>query len=196
MTKKTTRLTENEQSTMVNEIILPSVGEDDINAFALCSEGLHCDWLMLDETAIKPSLFADRYSEVLDMVVDYLVCICLYPNNPSLPRWKERVYWLCKRFAGLNITPAHKNTNDYRIECLNKAVVEVLDEDFGALFNHFKSVIAYYANRPNSQNPTPYKPYTECYEEQKNRVKNGIIALTRYVAEQDYDGIIKYIKSF
>lgn len=180
MAKQIIRLTESELCNMVEETVKSSLFED-----------------MIGEMGMKPHKMMDKYSEALHSIVDNLVCICLYPDNPTVPNWKERACGLCKRFIELNIDPIHKNTFDIRMKWLQKAVVEVLDKDYGALINHFKTTSIYYANRPNPHDRlTPYKPYNECYEENKDRVANGVLALTQFIAEQDYNGMQNYMNNF
>lgn len=152
---------------------------------------------LLCEMAISPSKMSDKYGEVIGSVVDNLICICLYPDNPTVPHWKERAHGLCKRFIDLNISPANKNTSEFRLKCLSKGVLEELDDDYGAILNHFKSVSVYYSKKSNPHDRlTPYKPYKEAYEENKEKVKEGIVSLTKFVAEQDYDGMVEYMDNF
>lgn len=152
---------------------------------------------LLCEMAMKPSRMIDKYGEVLGAIVDNLVCICLYPDNPTVLHWRERAYGLCKRFVDIDIDPLKKNNIDFRYECLSKAVVEILNADFSAIENHFNSVSVHYANMSDPHKRlTPTKPVKECYEENKERVKNGVLALTKYVAAQDYAGMIKYMETF
>lgn len=126
-----------------------------------------------------------------------LVSICLFPICPKVPHWKELSYNLCERFAYVDIDPVSKNNPEYRHSCLNDAVIEILDEDYGAILNHFKSVTAYYANRPTPhERLTPYKPYQKCYEENKDRVISAIISLTKHIASKDHAGIKNYMSNF
>lgn len=152
---------------------------------------------LIYEMAMKPQRIKDKYGEVVGAIVDNLVCICLYPNNPATAHWRERAYGLCKRFVDIDIDPINRNNPKYRLKYLNDAVTEILNKDYSAILNHFKTVAAYYANRPNiHERLTPHKPYQECYKENKERVKNGIIALTKYTANQDYEGMINYMNNF
>ena len=146
---------------------------------------------------MKPGKLMDKYSEALHAIVDNLVCICLYPDAPMVSYWKESVWVLCKRFIALNMDPIHKNTFDIRMKWLKKAVVEVLDKDDGALINPFKTTSIHYANRPNPRDRlTPCNPYEACYEANKDRVKNGVLALTQFIAEQDCEGMLNYMNNF
>ena len=162
---------------------------EEINSYL--SEELIC------EMAMKPQRMRDKYGEVVGAIVDNLVSICLYPTNPTVPHWKERAYGLCKRFVDIDIDPISRNNPEVRLNCSNSAVIETLNDDYSAILNHFKTVTAYYANRPNPhERLTPYKPYQECYEDNKDRVENGIISLTKYIANQDYAGMINYMGNF
>jgi hypothetical protein len=114
----------------------------------------------------------DKFGEVLDAIVDNLVCLCLYPDSQAVNHWRERVPALCKRFVDIDIDPLSKNKVEFRLNCLNEAVVEVLNQDYSAIKNHFKTVSEYYSNRPNQHDIlTPYKPYEECYAENAERIK-------------------------
>ncbi len=162
---------------------------EEINSYL--SEELIC------EMAMKPQRMRDKYGEAVGAIVDNLVSICLYPTSPAVPHWKERAHGLCKRFVDIDITPISRNNPKDRLKCLNGAVNEILNDDYSAILNHFKSVTAYYANKPNPhERLTPYKPYQECYEENKNRVEKGIISLTKYIANQDYAGMVNYMSVF
>ena len=157
----------------------------------------HAEGNALNEMAMKPNKMCDKYGEILGAVVDNLVCICMYPTNPTVPHWRERAHALCKRFVDLNIDPISKNKPDFRYKWLSKAVAEILDEDYSAISNHFKTVSIYYAKKENPRERlVPYKPYEECYKENKDRVKNGVVLLTKYIAEQDYDGMVDYMNKF
>ena len=139
----------------------------------------------------------DKFGEVVNPIVDNLVCICLYPNCQAVTHWRERSYSHCKRFVDTDIEPLSNNNYDFRLNCLNEAIVETLNRDFSAIKNHFKSVSKYYANRPNRHDRlTPYKPYEECYVENADRVKNGILTIAQFVAKQDYEGLIEYMNTF
>lgn len=152
---------------------------------------------LICEMAMKPGKLSDKYGEVVGAIVDNLVCICLYPDNMAVTHWGERSYGLCKRFVDIDVDPISKNKSEFRYKCLYKAVVEILNTDFSAIKNHFKSVSIYYANRPNPhERLIPQQSVEECYEENKERIKNGILMLTRFVAEQDYESIINYMDSF
>lgn len=152
---------------------------------------------LLLEMAMSPSRMSDKYGEVIGSIVDNLVSICLYPDNPTVPHWRERAHGLCKRFIDIDITPANKNTYQQRLKCLTSGVIEELDNDYGAILRHFKSVSIYYSKRPNKHDIlTPYKPYEQAYRENKERVQNGIIKLTDCIAKQDYVGAIDFMEIF
>ena len=162
---------------------------EDINSF------LHHK--LVCEMAMKPNRMRDKYGEVLDAIVDNLVCICLYPNSISVQHWKERAHGFCKRFVDLDIDPISKNNAGFRWKCFNTAVVEVLNEDFSAIHNHFKTVANFYLNKKDPHDRLiPYKPYEECYKENADRVKNAVLTLTKFVTEQDYNGMVKYMNDF
>lgn len=152
---------------------------------------------IISEMPISQKDMAEKYAEVIGVVVDNLVCICLYPSSPTVSHWRERACGLCKRFVDLNISPLKKNNSEFRYRCLNKALMSELDADFGAVANHFRSVSAYYAKKADPKERLfPYKPYDKAYGENKERIENAVIALTRYVAEQDYSGMIDYMENF
>ena len=152
---------------------------------------------LICEMAMKPQKMRDKYGEVVGVIVDNLVSICLYPTNPTVPHWKERAYGLCKRFVDIDIAPISRNNPKVRLNCLKGAVIETLNDDYSAILNHFKTVTEYYACRPNPhERLTPCKPYYKCYEENKDRVEKGIISLTKYIADQDYAGMINYMSNF
>lgn len=149
----------------------------------------------LYEMSISSKRLYNKFSEVVGNIIDNLICICLYPNNPTVPHWKERSYGLCQRFIDINLD--NKNTFNNRYKILNKAVIECLDNDYKALLNHFKNVSIYYANRPNIHDRlTPYKSYQDVYNENKDRVVIGILKIIEYVAYQDYEGLIQYMNNF
>ena len=146
---------------------------------------------------MKPNRMKDKFGEVLDAIVDNLVCICLYPNSQAVSHWRERVPSLCKRFIDIDIDPLSKNNSEFRLNCLNEAVVEILNADFSAIKNHFKTVCMYYAKKQNQHDRlTPYKPYEECYKENADRMKEGVLTIIKFVAEQDYSGLIDYMDAF
>ena len=152
---------------------------------------------LIYEMAMKPGRLSDKYGEVVGAIVDNLVSICLYPDNAAVAHWRERSYGLCKRFVDIDVDPISKNKVKYRYNYLYKAVVEILNTDFSAIKNHFKTVSIYYANRPDQhERLIPKQSPEDCYEENKERVKNGIITLTKFVAKQDYEGMINYMNSF
>lgn len=152
---------------------------------------------LICEFRMKPKRMIDKYGDILDPIVDNLVAICLYPTHQTTTHWRERSYSLCARFANIDIDPIRNNTYEFRLKCLNKAVVEILNKDFSAIRNHFKSVSVYYAKKENPHERIyPYKPYNECYEENKEKVKAGIIAITEFVAKQDYNGLMEYMTNF
>ena len=152
---------------------------------------------MLLEFGMKAQRMTDKYGEVLGDVVDNLICICIYPDNLTIPHWKNRAGGLCRRFAEINIEPIKKNTFETRYKALTKAIDEIFDKDFGALKNHFKSIKTYYANRPNTHDRIlPYKPIEECYTENKDKIINTIFKMTEFVAKQDYESLILFINDF
>lgn len=162
---------------------------DEINSFLQTN--------LICEMGMKPNRMKDKFGEVLDAIVDNLVCICLYPNSQAVTHWRERAASLCKRFIDIDIDPLNKNNFGFRLKCFNDAVVEILNVDFSAIKNHFKTVCNYYAKRPNQHDRLkPYKPYEECYEENANRVKEGVLTIVKFVAEQDYGGLIDYMDTF
>ena len=149
------------------------------------------------EMGIKQERMSDKYGEIIGNVIDNLICICLYPDNPTVNHWRERASGLCKRFIDLNIDPIKKNTYKNRLNILSKGVEEELDSDYSAILNHFKSVSIYYANRPNKHDRlTPYKPYKDIYKENKDKIISAINEITKLVAAQDYEKLIKYINKF
>lgn len=150
-----------------------------------------CNLIML------PNKMSDKYSEIIGWITDNLVFVCLYPKNPAISKWKERTKALCKRFIDTSINHVSKNRTELRLKYLNNGVYMTLDENYIAIYNHFKSTSIHYANRPESYGRlTPYKPYDEAYEENKERVKHGIISLTKFIAEQDYSKVVDYINRF
>jgi len=152
---------------------------------------------MIFEYAMKPFRMMDKYGEVVGAIVDNLVAICLYPDNPAVPHWRERAYGLCKRFVDIDLIPDRKNTTEYRMKTLSKSLTEVLNEDYSSILNHFKTVSEYYQNRPNPHERLILdKPYSEYYIENKERIENGIVRLTEYVASQDYAGMIQFMNDF
>lgn len=149
------------------------------------------------EMGMSASKLSDKYGEVVSSIIDNMVCICLYPDCPTIKHWKERITGLCNRFANMNIDPIKNNTFDYRLKILMVGVVETLDADYGALLNHFKNVSGYYANKKDKHDRLfPYKPYDICYEENKDRIISAIKNVTIYVAEQDLTKISKYMQAF
>lgn len=149
------------------------------------------------EMAVAPKKMSDKYGEVVGSIADNLICICLYPDNPTVPHWKERTHGLCKRFIDLDINPNNKNTSENRLKCLMKGVVEELNEDFSALRSHFRTVSIYYSSRPNPHDRlTPVKPYQTICDENFDRVVESIKTITGFVSEQDYEGLIEYMSNF
>ena len=146
------------------------------------------------EMAMKGGRMSDKFGEIIGSIVDNIACICMYPENPTIPHWKERTCGLCKRFIDINIDPLKNNTPDFRKKCLNKGVIEELDEDYGAVLNHFKSVSIHYSKKDDKL--IPYKPYEQCYNENKEQIDECINSIVKYVAEQDYEGLIEYIDKF
>lgn len=152
---------------------------------------------LLLEYGMKASKFMAKYEEVLSRISDNLICICIFPNNPTVPHWQERAAGLCHRFADIPIEPLKNNKTEIRLKYLNKAVAEIFNKDFSALLNHFKRVMVYYANRPDPhERIISDKTYEECYNMYKEKVAEGIITLTRLVAEQNYEEILNYMRNF
>ena len=153
-------------------------------------------WLLC-EYGMKPKRMADKFSEVLDAIVDNLVCICLYPNNPAIQHWRERTCGLCKRFVDMDIDPIRKNNPKDRLKYLSISVNEVLNKDFSALKNHFKTVSAYYGNKKNpNERIVPIIPYERSCQENAERIKKCIFALINGIANQDYEAILQYMETF
>lgn len=147
------------------------------------------------EMSICVSEMTDRYMDAVGYIADNLICICLYPEAPAIPRWKSLTCGLCKRFVEWEFKP--DNSSEHRLRCLKKAVSTVLNYDYGAILYHFKDLTVYYANQPAMNDRLiPYKPYMEAYEENKDRVMKGIITLTKLIAEQNYNKIVKYMDIF
>lgn len=152
---------------------------------------------LLLEYGMKADKFIDKYGEVLSRISDNLICICIFPDNPTVSHWQERAAGLCHRFADLDIDPLKNNKTEKRLKYLNKAVTEIFNRDFSALLNHFKRITVYYANRSNPhERIISDKTYEECYNMYKDKVIEGIVILTRFVAEQNYDGILQYMRNF
>ena len=152
---------------------------------------------LLLEYGMKGNRFMDKYGEILGNIAENLICICIFSDNPTVPHWQERAAGLCHRFADIDIDPLKNNKTEKRLKYLNKAVTEIFNKDFSALLNHFKRVTVYYANRPNPhERIISDKTYKECYDLYKNKVVEGIITLTHLVAEQNYEGILDYMRNF
>ena len=150
--------------------------------------------LML-EYAMDSQRMLDKYSEVLHAIVDNLVCICLYPNNPTIPHWKSRIVGLSKKFIDTNIKPKSKNNFADRLKIFNDAMEEVLDEDYSALLNHFKSVSVYYGmkNDPHER-LKPYKPYEEAYAENRQHIIDCLSNILSYTAAQDIGKLTTFVR--
>ena len=118
----------------------------------------------------------------------------MYPDDPTVEHWKSRAYGLCKKYTELNIDPLSKNNYQSRLKILMNGVEEILDPDYGAIENHFKTVKAYYDSRPKPhERLKPYSGWKENHANDVERVKSGIITLTEYTAKQDYESMINYM---
>ena len=153
--------------------------------------------ILLTEMGMDATKFADKYGEILDVLVDNLVSITMYPNSQAVPHWRQRVGALVKRFINLDINPKHRNKENYRLALLQSAVTETLNSDYSAIKNHYKSISAYYA-RPNNPNGilTPYAPYSVCYDEQKDSIINAVNKISDFVAKQDYESLLAFMEDF
>lgn len=141
--------------------------------------------------------FSDKYFDVLDIIVDNLVNICLYPDCAKIPEWKEETRKLCERKMKLDIGQEAQNTPENRLMWLNKAVADALNDDFSALRNHFKSQCIVYTHHLNpDDNLTPYKPWEVAYEENKERVRSAVRDITKFIASKDADSLVELIKKF
>ena len=139
----------------------------------------------------------DNYSDILCAIVENLVCLCLYPSDRTVPHWKGRIIGFCTKLATTNIKPNNKNTPSERLTVLQKGVEKSLDDDYGALAYHFKDVANFYATKENPhQRLKPYKPWNECYEENKDKVINAIKVLTELIAFKNSEQIREFIMSF
>ena len=179
MSKKKTIITEHE----LRDIIFDSVNR-------ILNEDL------ITEMAITPSRMVDKYGEAISAIIDNMVCICLYQNNPTIPHWKSKISGLCKRFIDLDINPLSNNKPDYRYRILMKGVYETLNEDYSAILNHFKSTAQYYAKQPKPNTILPLKPYQECYQENKEKIEKGIEYITQCVANQDMTALTTFVEMF
>ena len=83
--------------------------------------------ILLTEMGMDATKFADKYGEILDVLVDNLVSITMYPNSQAVPHWRQRVGALVKRFINLDINPKHRNKENYRLALLQSAVTETLN---------------------------------------------------------------------
>lgn len=151
---------------------------------------------LITEMAISPSRMVDKYGEAISAIIDNMVCICLYQNNPTIPHWKSRISGLCERFIDLDINPLSNNKPDYRYRILMKGVYETLNEDYSAILNHFKSSAQYYAKQPKPNTILPLKPYQKCYQENKKKMEKGIEYITQCVANQDMTALTTFVEMF
>ena len=164
---------------------------DEMNATEYFTSDLICE---LGQT--KHRMF-DKYSEIVGAIAENLICICIYPDNPTVNHWRGRAAGLCKQFAQINIEPIKNNTYNYRYKALYAAVVEIFDADFAALKYRFTGVDAYYSKRPDvHERLTTCKPIKKCYELYKDKVISGIKTLTDLIAKQDYPAILDYMNEF
>ena len=148
---------------------------------------------LICEMGMKASVMTEKYSEVIGVIVDNIVCICLYPDSPTIPHWKSRIVALCDRFIKLNIEPLSKNTTEYRYKTLMKGLFVELDKDYRAIRNHFKSVSTYYALKAKPNTLVACKPYDECYYENKDRIESAIRQITECVANQNMEELLKFV---
>lgn len=66
------------------------------------------DIYIIDEMAMIPGSFTDKFGEGVSVITDNLVAICLYPDNPTVHHWRDRAGALCRRFTTVDITPRSK----------------------------------------------------------------------------------------
>lgn len=152
---------------------------------------------LIVEFGMNGDKFGEVYFDVLNAIVENLVSICLYPDNPTVPHWRGRAAGLCKKLCNTDLVPLKRNKADIRFKILKKQIVIALNQDYSALENHFKSINSYYSHRDNPHdNLIPYVPWNQAYEENKGRVVNAINVLTNLIAEQDYDRIKEFMNDF
>ena len=143
------------------------------------------------------STLSDKYGEVIGAILDNLVAICLYPNNPTIPHWKSRAMGLCQRFVNIDMVPLSNNNYEKRKDALEHGVYVELNPDYSAIKNHIKSVAAYYSNRSNEQDRLyPTMKVEKCYEEYTPILIKAIKTITEYVALQDNASLTKFVENF
>lgn len=180
MSKKTITLTESQLRDVIRESVENILHENSL----------------ITEMAMPAAKMSDKYGEVVSSIIDNMACICLYPNNQAVTHWRNRVPALCKRFIDLDIDPLSNNTPDYRYTVLMNGVIETLNENYGAILNHFKTVATYYASRPKPDTIRPIKDYNICYQENAERMEHGIKEITKFVANQDIVSLTDFIETF
>lgn len=166
-------------------------------------ESYNIDDIMLSETqmifemGMKASKMSDKYSEKVGSIADNLICICLYPDNPTIPHWRNRAKGFCREFTDTDIVPLSNNKDNIRYKCLYQGLIERLNPDFSALYKRCKSIIAYYEKKKDKHKQLkPYKPLDECYFEFFDKLKDTLIKLTQLIAQQDFSSIIDIIDNF
>lgn len=151
---------------------------------------------LLIEMGMKAAKMSDKYSEKVGSIADNLICVCLYPDNPTIPHWKNRAKGFCREFTDTDIVPLSSNKEETRYKYLYKGLTERLNNDFSALYKRCKSIIAYYIKKDKHEQLVPYKPLDECYPEIFNKLKDTLIKLTELIAKQDFETIIDVIDNF
>lgn len=152
---------------------------------------------MCSSAYLSPAETSDLYGYVLNFIVNNLISICLYPNNPNITHWKERIKRLCCRFIDLRPEPLYKVAIEHLLKDLTRGIYQELNVDYGNLLNRFKTVSEYNLNRYNSSDMLkPYKPYKEAYEDNKEKVIECVNSLTYSIARHRFDEVVEYINNF
>lgn len=147
----------------------------------------------LDFGPITLQQLSDAYFDALFEIVDSLVCICYYPASIDVERWRARAIELCQWIADIEITPAEDDIFKYRHQSLYKAVDEVLDSDYGALQNHFKSTYAELVHK-HPGFPPRLSP-EECYEKYHRALSYMMNCLIDAISFRDSEYINRIINS-